>query len=31
MTNLTKTRIRTFLNYAIGLSALAIAIYLLFK
>ncbi|SFV43880.1 Hypothetical protein SSCIU_00671 [Mammaliicoccus sciuri] len=31
MTNLTKIRIRTFLNYVIGLSALAIALYFLFK
>lgn len=31
MTNLTKIRIRTFFNYAIGISVLAIAIYFLLK
>lgn len=31
MTNLTKIRIRTFLNYTIGISVLAIAIYFILK
>lgn len=31
MTNLTKIRIRTFVNYAIGISVLAIAIYFILK